>query len=76
MTDFKMIPLKDIHPDSNQPRRIYDQASMDELTQSVKEKGILQPILTCVRMERVISSCVESEDSVLPALQASLIFPL
>jgi ParB family chromosome partitioning protein len=45
MTDFKMIPLKDIHPDSNQPRRIYDQASMEELTQSVREKGILQPIL-------------------------------
>lgn len=45
MTDFKTILLKDIRPDANQPRRIYDEAAMQELTQSVKEKGILQPIL-------------------------------
>lgn len=45
MTDFKIIPLSEIKPDPNQPRKYYDELAMQELTQSVKEKGILQPIL-------------------------------
>lgn len=45
MTDFKMVPLKEIKPDPNQPRKFYDEAAMQELTDSVREKGILQPIL-------------------------------
>jgi ParB family chromosome partitioning protein len=45
MTDFKNIPLPDIHPDPNQPRKFYDDVAMAELTQSVKEKGVIQPIV-------------------------------
>lgn len=45
MTDFKTIPLSEIHPDKNQPRKFYDATAMEELTQSIKEKGVLQPIL-------------------------------
>jgi ParB family chromosome partitioning protein len=45
MTDFKTILLDDIHPDPNQPRKYYDALAMEELTQSVKEKGVLQPVL-------------------------------
>jgi ParB/RepB/Spo0J family partition protein len=45
MTDFKMIPVKEINPDKNQPRKFFDETAMKELTASVKEKGVLQPIL-------------------------------
>jgi ParB family chromosome partitioning protein len=45
MTDFKTISLTEIHPDPNQPRKYYDALAMQELIQSVKEKGVLQPIL-------------------------------
>lgn len=45
MTDFKMVPLADIKPDPNQPRKYYDEVSMEELTASIKEKGVLQPLL-------------------------------
>ncbi len=45
MTDFKTISLGEIRPDPNQPRRFYDETAMQELTDSVREKGILQPIL-------------------------------
>ena len=45
MTDFKNVAISEIRPDPNQPRRFYDELAMQELTQSVKEKGILQPIL-------------------------------
>lgn len=43
--NFKTIAVKDIRPDPNQPRKYYDDASMKELAQSIKEKGVLQPIL-------------------------------
>jgi ParB/RepB/Spo0J family partition protein len=45
MTDFKTIPLKEIKPDPNQPRKYYDELAMQELTESIKQKGVLQPIL-------------------------------
>lgn len=45
MTDFKTIPLSEIHPDKNQPRQIIDAVALAELTESVREKGVLQPIL-------------------------------
>lgn len=45
MAEFKLVPLKEIKPDPNQPRKFYDETAMQELTDSIKEKGILQPIL-------------------------------
>lgn len=45
MTDFKMVLLSEIKPDPNQPRKFYDETAMQELTDSVRQKKILQPIL-------------------------------
>lgn len=39
-----LIPQEYIVPNPNQPRQIYSNREMEELTQSVKENGILQPI--------------------------------
>jgi len=39
------ILLSSIKPDPNQPRKYFSQVDMDELTESVREKGVLQPIL-------------------------------
>ncbi|MCX7958257.1 MAG: ParB/RepB/Spo0J family partition protein [Deltaproteobacteria bacterium] len=38
-------PVEFIKPNSNQPRKIFDEASIEELAASIKEKGVLQPIL-------------------------------
>ena len=38
------ISIDKIIPNKNQPRQTFDKKSMDELTQSIAEKGILQPI--------------------------------
>ena len=38
------IPIKKIKPNKNQPRKEFSKKGMDELTLSIKEKGILQPI--------------------------------
>lgn len=39
------IPVDKIIPDENQPRRHFDQRALDELANSIKEFGILQPIV-------------------------------
>lgn len=39
------IQLTDIKADPNQPRQVFDKSSIDELAQSVKRYGVLQPIV-------------------------------
>ena len=38
------IPLKDIRPNPNQPRRDFDEFALDELAASIKEKGVVTPV--------------------------------
>jgi ParB family chromosome partitioning protein len=39
------IKLEQIQPSPLQPRKDFDSQHMDELTQSIKEKGVIQPLL-------------------------------
>jgi ParB family chromosome partitioning protein len=41
----RLIPLEDIVPNKNQPRTRFDKASIDELAQSIRENGLIQPIV-------------------------------
>ena len=36
---------KDIQANPNQPRKQFDQQALDELAQSIREHGVLQPII-------------------------------
>ena len=38
------IPLSQISPNKNQPRKYFDEKGMEELSQSISEYGIIQPI--------------------------------
>lgn len=38
------LPLREIEPDKNQPRKAFDEESLAELAQSIAEHGLLQPI--------------------------------
>ena len=38
------IDIEKVRPNSNQPRNYFNQQKMDELIDSIKQKGILQPI--------------------------------
>lgn len=48
------VPLAALDPNPNQPRQHFDPETMNELTQSVKERGVLQPILTRRNGDRYI----------------------
>ena len=41
----KQVPVEFLHPGRFQPRRKFEESTIAELTQSVREKGILQPLL-------------------------------
>ena len=40
-----MVPVEAIHPNPNQPRRDFSKESLDELAASIREKGIIQPLI-------------------------------
>lgn len=40
----RMIPLADIDEDPNQPRKEFDAASLQEMADSIKEKGVKTPV--------------------------------
>ncbi|MDQ0771297.1 ParB family chromosome partitioning protein [Pseudarthrobacter defluvii] len=42
---FAEIPVADIHPNRKQPRNVFDEDDMAELVHSVREIGVLQPIV-------------------------------
>lgn len=42
---FAQIKLDDIHPNRKQPRSVFDEDDMAELVHSVREIGVLQPIV-------------------------------
>ncbi len=41
----RQVPIESLIPNPYQPRRVFDTQTMDELVDSIKEKGMLQPML-------------------------------
>ncbi|MBY4894274.1 ParB/RepB/Spo0J family partition protein [Rhodobacteraceae bacterium N5(2021)] len=41
----RLVPVEQISPNPDQPRRYFSQAAMEELAASVREKGIIQPLI-------------------------------
>ena len=39
------VSISDLVPNKYQPRKIFDQASLEDLTNSIKERGMIQPII-------------------------------
>lgn len=43
--DIREIPLSQIRPNPYQPRRLFDDSTLRELADSVRTKGVIQPVL-------------------------------
>lgn len=43
--DIENISIKDIYPNENQPRRVFDEEKIKDLSESIKKYGVLQPIV-------------------------------
>jgi ParB family chromosome partitioning protein len=42
---IQMIPIAQIQPNPDQPRRHFDEAAIDELADSLKQRGLIQPLV-------------------------------
>ena len=43
--DIENISIKDMYPNENQPRRVFDEEKIKDLSESIKKYGVLQPIV-------------------------------
>lgn len=39
------LPIEKIFPNPNQPRRVFDAQAMEELAESIRQKGVIQPLI-------------------------------
>ena len=44
-TSSNKIPISSIVPNRNQPRKLFEEEYLNELTNSIKERGIIQPLI-------------------------------
>jgi len=40
-----LLPISDLIPNKYQPRKIFDESNLEDLTNSIKERGMIQPII-------------------------------
>ena len=50
--EVKQLPVDSIDPSPYQPRTIFDDERIDELCQTIKTHGVIQPIVVRVRNDR------------------------
>ncbi len=71
------IPIKDLEPDPNQPRKHMDETELAGLKESISEQGLLQPILfrqdekdglIVVAGERRYQACKELKKETIPCI--------
>jgi ParB family chromosome partitioning protein len=70
---FREIPIELIDPDPEQPRSVFDEDQLEELTQSIQRYGVLSPLL--VRPSRIAGRflVVAGERRLRAATQAGLV---
>ena len=44
-----LVPIEKIYRDEQQPRKEFDEVKITELSQSIKENGLIQPLILSVR---------------------------
>ena len=50
--EVRMLPIRLIDPNRDQPRRSFDEAALNELADSIRAVGVIQPIIVKPEGER------------------------
>ena len=66
MEKFEKLAIKDIRTNPFQPRKVFDQEKLEELAHSIKENGLIQPIV--VRKSPIIGFELLAGLEVIPAI--------
>lgn len=51
MSAERFVPIEQISPNPEQPRKRFEQGDLDDLTASIKEKGVIQPLIVRKRAD-------------------------
>lgn len=49
---IKQIPVEDLSPSPFQPRRVFDESAIKDLVESIKKKGVIQPLIVRQRGDK------------------------
>ncbi len=49
--DYFLAPIEDVHPSPEQPRQAFSEQSLEELAQSIRSEGLIQPLIVRQRQE-------------------------
>ncbi len=66
------LPIGDLFPNKFQPRKIFDEDSLDDLKKSIKERGIIQPIIVRKSDQNLKYEIIAGERRWLAAQRAGL----
>ncbi len=80
LSEFRHISLSSIHANPEQPRRTFDESALEEMAESIREHGVIQPIVVIpkdgsyeiVAGERRFRSAKKAGLQTIPALVRSL----
>ena len=53
----QMVPIERISPNQEQPRKRFEKGDLDDLAASIREKGVIQPLIVRAREGTVSGSC-------------------
>ena len=45
LNEKTLIKISDIEPNKDQPRKEFDQSALEQLSESIKEHGVIQPLI-------------------------------
>lgn len=54
LSQLRELKLSSVDPDPDQPRRSFDEMALDEMAASIKEHGVIQPIVVTPKGERYV----------------------
>lgn len=43
--DYFVVPIEEVHPSPEQPRQVFGEAQLEELAQSIRSEGLIQPLV-------------------------------
>ena len=49
--DYFLAPIEEVHPSPEQPRQAFSEQSLEELAQSIRSEGLIQPLIVRQRHE-------------------------
>jgi len=67
-----LLPISDLVPNKFQPRKIFDQTNLDDLSNSIKERGMIQPIIVRKSNDNIKYEIIAGERRWLAAQRAGL----